>query len=88
MQLRESFLLYTILTIDDIWDGSSSAGPPPAPPTSGGSSSIFSGGGHRLGGEDVESEYIPDPNAEPQGTWSLRSSYIYAIFLSKHTLCT
>ena len=71
MQLRESFLLYTILPMNYVLMtfgmGSSSAGPPPAPPTSGGSSSIFSGGGHRLGGEDVESEYIPDPNAEPQG---------------------
>lgn len=39
------------------------AGPPPAPSGSG----VFSGGGHTLGSEDVESSFIPDPNAPASG---------------------
>ncbi|KAG9089044.1 hypothetical protein FRC06_001732, partial [Ceratobasidium sp. 370] len=44
-------------------EGSSSA----APETSGPSSHVFSGGGHTLGSDEVESTYIPDPNAPPPG---------------------
>ena len=43
---------------------------PPSGSRSGGNSSrpgIFSGGGHTLGGDEVESTFIPDPDA-PQGT--------------------
>ncbi|KAF8639316.1 hypothetical protein AX17_001596 [Amanita inopinata Kibby_2008] len=39
------------------------AGPPPGPPASTSRSHAFIGGGHRLGGEDLPSAYIPDPNA-------------------------
>jgi len=40
------------------------AGPPPGPSGSAlAGSSFFSGGGHTLGSDDVESTYIPDPNA-------------------------
>lgn len=30
-------------------------------------SSAFTGGGHTLGSDDVQSSYIPDPNAASQG---------------------
>ncbi|KAG9081941.1 hypothetical protein FS749_007272 [Ceratobasidium sp. UAMH 11750] len=38
-----------------------------APESSGPSSNVFSGGGHTLGSDEVESTYIPDPNAPPPG---------------------
>lgn len=43
------------------------AGPPPGTHTSGPASSgqIFSGGGHTLGSDEVDSAFIPDPNAPP-----------------------
>lgn len=43
------------------------AGPPPGAPPSGptGGPSFFTGGGHTLGSDEVESTYIPDPNAPP-----------------------
>lgn len=45
-------------------EGSSSgAGAEPSAPRS----NLFAGGGHTLGSEDVESTYIPDPNAPPPG---------------------
>ncbi|KAI0074896.1 hypothetical protein K474DRAFT_1664893 [Panus rudis PR-1116 ss-1] len=34
--------------------------PPPGPQTR---SNVFTGGGHRLGSDEVDSEYVPDPNA-------------------------
>src|ERR1700728_2325731 len=39
------------------------AGPAPDPGSTSTQQRAFSGGGHRLGGENVESAYIPDPNA-------------------------
>jgi UBX domain-containing protein 1 len=42
------------------------AGPPPAGQLGLGSTS-FRGGGHTLGSDDVESTYIPDPDAEDDG---------------------
>ncbi|KAI0685347.1 hypothetical protein BC835DRAFT_1384566 [Cytidiella melzeri] len=42
------------------------AGPPPAPPSAAAGSRAFAGGAHRLGGEDVETEFIPDPDAAEQ----------------------
>ena len=35
--------------------------------SSGGGSSVFAGGGHRLGSDEVESTYVPDPNAPDSG---------------------
>ncbi|KAI0086885.1 hypothetical protein BDY19DRAFT_995331 [Irpex rosettiformis] len=51
--------------VRELLQRAAAAGPPPEA-SSAASSSVFSGGGHRLGGDDVESEYIPDPNAEQQ----------------------
>ncbi|KAF8063475.1 hypothetical protein FPV67DRAFT_246408 [Lyophyllum atratum] len=48
--------------VRDLLRRAAEAGPPPVATTS----SIFSGGGHTLGAEDVESTYIPDPNAQPE----------------------
>jgi len=42
------------------------AGPPPQGELGSGSA-VFRGGGHTLGGDDVESTYIPDPDAEDEG---------------------
>ncbi|KAG8697581.1 hypothetical protein FRC09_007771, partial [Ceratobasidium sp. 395] len=44
-------------------EGSSSAAPETREP----SSNVFSGGGHTLGSDEVESTYIPDPNAPSPG---------------------
>ncbi|KAF5375951.1 hypothetical protein D9615_008158 [Tricholomella constricta] len=49
--------------VRDLLRRAAEAGPPPEAP---GTSSAFSGGGHKLGGEDVESAYIPDPDARPE----------------------
>lgn len=40
------------------------AGPPSGPPQP--RSSAFTGGGHTLGSDEVESTFIPDPNAAPE----------------------
>lgn len=45
--------------------GSFRAGPPQPEPDVPSTSRIFGGGGHTLGSEDVESQFIPDPNAPP-----------------------
>jgi UBX domain-containing protein 1 len=44
-----------------------SAGPAPAsaPGQASARPEFFSGGGHTLGSDDVESSFIPDPNAPP-----------------------
>ncbi|KAI0340463.1 SEP-domain-containing protein [Trametopsis cervina] len=52
--------------VRDLLQRAAAAGPPPAPPTASSGSRYFGGGGHRLGGEDVETEYIPDPSVVPQ----------------------
>ncbi|EKM51407.1 uncharacterized protein PHACADRAFT_263503 [Phanerochaete carnosa HHB-10118-sp] len=51
--------------VRDLLRRAAEAGPPPVPST-GPARSMFSGGGHVLGGEDVESRYVPDPLAGPQ----------------------
>jgi len=51
--------------VRDLLRRAAEAGPPPAAPER--SSHVFSGGGHTLGSDEVESTYIPDPNAEEEG---------------------
>lgn len=51
--------------VRDLLRRAAEAGPPPAP-SPGPTRSVFSGGGHVLGGEDVETRYVPDPLADPQ----------------------
>ncbi|GLB42820.1 putative SEP-domain-containing protein [Lyophyllum shimeji] len=48
--------------VRDLLRRAAEAGPPPPVARS----NAFTGGGHKLGGEDVESSYIPDPNALPE----------------------
>ncbi|GJE95278.1 SEP and UBX domain-containing protein [Phanerochaete sordida] len=51
--------------VRDLLRRAAEAGPPPMP-APGPARSVFSGGGHVLGGEDVETRYVPDPTAQPQ----------------------
>ncbi|CAA7269410.1 unnamed protein product [Cyclocybe aegerita] len=51
--------------VRDLLQRAAQAGPPPAAETRPG---VFSGGGHTLGSDEVESTYIPDPNAEEEET--------------------
>lgn len=48
--------------VRDLLRRAAEAGPPPEPASSSG---VFTGAAHTLGSEDVESTYIPDPNAPP-----------------------
>ncbi|KAG5645308.1 hypothetical protein DXG03_006497 [Asterophora parasitica] len=49
--------------VRDLLRRAEETGPPPEDEDTSGP---FGGGGHKLGGEDVESAYIPDPNARPE----------------------
>ena len=55
----ECVLLFVSLHLTDTY---LRAGPPPAPGSEV-SRNPFGGGGHTLGSDDVESSYVPDPNA-------------------------
>ncbi|EIM80620.1 SEP-domain-containing protein [Stereum hirsutum FP-91666 SS1] len=56
--------------VRDLLRRAAEAGPPPGMPESSGtlSSRFFSGGAHTLGSDEVESSFIPDPNAPPAAT--------------------
>ncbi|KZT00093.1 SEP-domain-containing protein [Laetiporus sulphureus 93-53] len=60
--------------VRDLLRRAAEAGPPPGPPTTAAHSSTFTGGGHTLGSDEVESQYIPDPNApaEPEEETAIR----------------
>lgn len=51
--------------VQDLLRRAASGGPPVAPEEHA-TSHVFSGGGHTLGSDEVESTFIPDPNAESQ----------------------
>ncbi|KAJ3509105.1 hypothetical protein NLJ89_g5394 [Agrocybe chaxingu] len=51
--------------VRDLLQRAAQAGPPSASTARHG---VFSGGGHTLGSDEVESTYIPDPNAEEEET--------------------
>ncbi|TDL23423.1 SEP-domain-containing protein [Rickenella mellea] len=58
--------------VRDLLRKAAQAGPPPGPSarSAGASRGVFSGGGHRLGSDEVESAYVPDPTAPPPGEGS------------------
>ncbi len=49
------------MTVDAYYEHNR-AGPPPAA-----ASTTFRGGGHRLGSDEVESQYVADPDADDEG---------------------
>ncbi|TFY78376.1 hypothetical protein EWM64_g5639 [Hericium alpestre] len=49
--------------VQDLLRRAAMAGPPPGAAATAAGSSFFSGGGHTLGSDDMESTFIPDPNA-------------------------
>jgi len=51
--------------VRDLLRRAAAAGPPRGVPGSSRQPGVFSGGGHTLGSDDVESSFIPDPNAPP-----------------------
>ncbi|KAG8737588.1 hypothetical protein FRC10_008045 [Ceratobasidium sp. 414] len=53
--------------VRDIFKKAAQRSAPAAPGAGGPSSHVFSGGGHTLGSDEVESTFIPDPNAPPPG---------------------
>ncbi|KAH7925749.1 SEP-domain-containing protein [Leucogyrophana mollusca] len=53
--------------VRDILRRAAEAGPPPVPQGTAPSGSFFTGGGHTLGSDEVESTFIPDPNASAEG---------------------
>jgi len=56
--------------VRDILRRAAQAGPPPA--DSSVTSTAFRGGGHTLGSDEVESTYIPDPDAEDDAETAIR----------------
>lgn len=65
----------------DLLRRAAAGGPAPAPPApSGPGSGAFTGGGHRLGGEDIETEYIPDPSVTQQDASELPTAFRHLTF--------
>jgi len=63
--------------VRDLLRRAAEAGPPSSSQSSGPRPGFFSGGGHTLGSDEVESTFIPDPNApppnsEPENTTAIR----------------
>ncbi|KAH9946739.1 SEP-domain-containing protein [Amylocystis lapponica] len=60
--------------VRDLLRRAAEAGPPPGAANGPARSSAFIGGGHTLGGEDIDSIYVPDPNApeEPEEETAIR----------------
>ncbi|OCH91979.1 SEP-domain-containing protein [Obba rivulosa] len=52
--------------VRDLLRRAAEAGPAPGAPTGPSRSSIFSGGGYTLGSDEVDSSYVPDPDAPAQ----------------------
>ncbi|KAF9808997.1 hypothetical protein IEO21_07652 [Rhodonia placenta] len=60
--------------VRDLLRRAAEAGPPPPPAEGSARGTVFTGGGHTLGSDEVDSQYIPDPNApeEPEEETAVR----------------